>query len=370
MSFKVYVSTSERSGLFYASLIAGELRRTDPGVEIFGTSEVEHLRANAQELAPVGFAKGIKTSPGVLERMRDIERNVRLIKPDIFLAVAWSEPNTILGLRLRDMRGMRRVFFAPPQLWAWGRWRSSLLKKGYHLLLALYPREASFLKSLGLNARFAGNPLKALLEPYSRKRSTDTAQAGRIALLPGSRNSEKSSNISILRGFVKEWRKENPKDTFSWLFLTPEEARAERSFPGEGEEVAQGMARFEELADADLALVTSGTASLETALLGVPQIVFYSMPRLELALARTLTRVKHFALPNLVMGKEVVAERINPTTHDLMTLAKQIISCRQSGYDLGKRIQSELTPLTNERLSLELLLIDNRIGRVRAKEAL
>jgi lipid-A-disaccharide synthase len=366
VSVKVYFSTSERSGLFYARLLGEELMRMSPGVEIHGLRDDG---AERNELAPVGFAGGIRTSGSVLERMREIEHEVRLIKPDLFLAVAWSEPNTILGLRLRDVKGMRRVFFAPPQLWAWGRWRARLLKKGYHLLLALYPREARFMRSLGLNALFAGNPLKELLEPYFRERSTEPGRKRTIAMLPGSRKSEKNSNIALLREFAREWRKENPEDRFSWLFLTAGEAREESGALGEKEVSVGGRQRFVELAKADLALVTSGTASLETALMGIPQIVFYSMPRVEIALARTFTRVKHFALANLVMGKEVVTEIINPTTYDLMSLASKAIFHPHLYHDLGRRIQSELTPLTNESLSLELLLIDNRIGRVLTKEA-
>lgn len=369
MSVKVYFSTSERSGLVYARLLADQLKRLDPGIGIYGAVEEKQPLSSSQELSPVGFAGGLRVSGNVLERMREIEREVRHIKPDLFVAVAWSEPNTILGLKLRDIKGMRRVFFAPPQLWAWGKWRSCLLKKGYHLFLALYPREAQFLKSLGLDAVFAGNPIKDYLEPYHHRPHAHATRTRRIALLPGSRNSEKKNNIRLLGNFVKEWRRKNPQDIFSWLFLAPQEALSEISIDDKGAGVFAGKARFKELAKADFAIVTSGTASLETALLGVPQIVFYSMPGLELALAKALTGIKHFALPNLVMGKEVVTERINPLVPDLIELAKQILSKRQSGADLREFIKSELTPLTNENLSLELLLIDNRIGRVRTKEA-
>ncbi len=369
MSLKVYLSTSERSGFVYARLLSRELKRMDPDVEIYGLTESAAVKAGSQELAPVGFVQGARASGNVLDRVKDIEREVRLINPDLFLAVAWSEPNIVLGMRLRDMKGMRRVFFAPPQLWAWGRWRTSLLKKGYHLLLALYPREALFLKSLGLNAVYAGNPLKGFIEPYFLQRREKGYNSQKIALLPGTRDNEKSTNLRLLREFVKEWRKINPGYTFSWLFLTAGEAEAERAFMGEGEVAVAGDARFRELASARLALVTSGTASLETALAGVPQIVFYCMPGLELALARVLTRVRCFALPNLVMGRNVVIERINPKKPDLVALSQQMLSEERSGCGLGELIHSELTPLTNGSLSLELLLIDNRIGRIRTKEA-
>ncbi len=347
---KVYVSTAERSGLLYASLIAQGLKTEQPDVEIIWGDRP------AESEATVGFAAGARQAGSIREKMRRIERGVRSVKPDVFLAVAWSEPNTLLGLRLRDMKQMRRVFFAPPQLWAWGRFRATLLKKGYDALLCLYPGEAKFLTSLGLPAYFAGNPLARHLAQYSRREKRTKKPARTIALLAGSRHSEKSRHQMLLSGFMRRWREFHPNDKAVWLFLTEREAlRAERFLDGHDKAVG-GEERYRVLAKTDLAVVTSGTASLETALLGIPQVVFYSLSGLEMTLIKSLTRVRLFALPNIILTKRVVPELLNPSVDELLEHGQRTICRRKESCDIAKELHLALTPLDNTSSFFRLIL--------------
>jgi len=104
-----------------------------------------------------------------------------------------------------------------------------------------------------------------------------------------------------------------------------------------------GEARYRVLASADLAVVASGTACLETALLGTPQVVFYSLPRLEVALIRMLARVKHFALPNVIIAEDAVPELLNPHVGDLVEEAKSTICKSKEARELAIRLRKELT---------------------------
>lgn len=334
-ALRVYISTAERSGALYAGLISQELKKA--GAQIIWPAALQEGNA------PVGFAAGIEGAGEALVRMKRIEREVRRVKPDVFLAVAWSEPNTILGLRLKDMKGMRRVFFAPPQLWAWGRFRATLLRKGYDTLLCLYPREAAFLRSLRLPAHFAGNPLVEHLTTYfDVKRKTSKASRS-IALLAGSRPSEQSRHKTLLKGFRDAWRQLYPKDRAIWLFLREREAKDAQLSLDSPDEAIGGKARYRALAGSDLAVVASGTACLETALLGTPQVVFYSLPRLEVALIRMLARVKHFALPNVILAEDVVPELLNPSREDLVEEAESAIQKPEKSRELAIRLRKELT---------------------------
>lgn len=337
-SFRVYVSTAERSGLLYAGLLVEQLKRESPQVEIMWGANPEASDA------PVGFAAGIEAVGSAIAKMRRIELEVRKSKPDVFLAVAWSEPNTILGLRLRDLRGMRRVFFAPPQLWAWGRFRATMLRKSYDALLCLYPKEAAFLRSLGLPARFAGNPLVEHLAPcFDAKRKTSRT-ARSIALLAGSRPAEQSRHKRLLEGFRDAWRQLYPGDSALWLFMREREAKDARiALDGDDRAIA-GEARYRALAGADLAVVASGTASLETALLGTPQVVFYSLPRAEVTLIRLLARVKRFALPNVILAEDAVPELLNPSVGNLVEEAESAIQKPEKSRELAVKLRRELTP--------------------------
>ncbi|MBN2378203.1 hypothetical protein JXM67_00155 [candidate division WOR-3 bacterium] len=341
---RVFISTAERSGELYAALIADDLRMNYSNVEILG------FRDKECELAPVGFGAGVASASNVMVKMGSIEREVRRLRPDVFLAVAWSEPNTILGLRLRDIRGMKRVFFAPPQLWAWGRWRSGLLRRGYDALYCLYPKEARFLRSLNLPAYFRGNPLVRHLRPYFKSKRDRNL----IALLPGSRSCEKSRHINLLTQFRRRWLSLYPSSKAVWLFLTSEEAR-EATLPLEyGDGAVGGESRYAELARAGLAVVTSGTASLEAALLGTPQAVFYTMPGFEVALARTLTHVRHFALPNIILGERRVPELLNPSVESLLEAALNL--SREEGRKLATRLRTELSaPIDKPPFPLSML---------------
>lgn len=333
---QVYISTAERSGALYAGLIGNKL--TQAGAEVVWPAALQ------ESDAPVGFAAGIGGAGEALVRMKRIEREVRRLKPDVFLAVAWSEPNTILGLRLRDLKGMRRVFFAPPQLWAWGRFRATLLRKGYDALLCLYPREAAFLDSLGLPARFTGNPLIEHLKQYPDKKRNAPKDSRVIALLAGSRPSEQSRHRTLLEGFRDAWRRLYPKDRAIWLFLTEGEARNANLLLDTQDKAIGGKARYGALAGSDLAVVASGTACLETALLGTPQVVFYSLPRAEATLMRLLTRVKRFALPNVILAEDAVPELLNPSVGNLVEEAESAIEKPERSREIAIRLRKELTP--------------------------
>ena len=333
---QVYISTAERSGALYAGLISQELKKA--GGEVIWPGSFEEGNA------PVGFAAGIEAAGSAIAKVRRIEREVHRVKPDVFLAGAWSEPNTILGLRLRDLKGMRRVFFAPPQLWAWGRFRATLLRKGYDALLCLYPRQAAFLHSLGLPARFTGNPLVEHLTPYFDVKRKTSRTSRSIALLAGSRPSEQSRHRTLLEGFRDAWRRLYPKDRAIWLFLIEREAKDARLSLDAPDKAIGGKARYRALSDADLAVVASGTACLETALLGTPQVVFYSLPRLEVALIRMLARVKRFALPNLILGEYAVPELLNPSVENLVEEAQTILQKSERSRELAIRLRNELTP--------------------------
>jgi len=300
----------------------------------------------------VGFAAGTASAASALARMRRIEREVHALRPDVFLAVAWSEPNTLLGLRLRRMGGIRRIFFAPPQLWAWGRWRAALLRRGFDALLCLYPGEAKFLRGLGLAALFAGNPLLEHLAPHFNARRRGSSKT--IALLAGSRRMERSRHAALLKEFAEIWCRSHPEYRTVWLFASGAEAEAARPVCGLA---VGGEARYAVLAEAEAAVVASGTASLETALLGTPQVVFYSLPRLEKALVRTLTRVRRFALPNVILERDAVPELLNPGADELVQAVEGALAQPQGFAALASRLREELAPPLDNSKSLFRIIL-------------
>ena len=249
------------------------------------------------------------------------------------------------------------MFFAPPQLWAWGSFRATLLRHGYDALICLYPKEAEFLRSLRLPAYFAGNPLVWHLVPYFDMRKKPSKDSRTVVLLAGSRPSEQARHMGLLKEFKDTWRGLYSKDRFCWLFLTQGEANDACLHLDKKDKATGGKARYRTLADADLAIVASGTASLEAALLGTPQVVFYCLPHLEVFLIRLLTRVNLFALPNLVLGEYVIPELLNPSVEDLVERAESIVQKPKSSRELAIRLRNNLaTPLDNRSTLFRLIL--------------
>lgn len=349
---RIYISTHERSGSLYAGLIAAGLKRYLPHIDIVRTIDRDRD-------APVGFGAGLSRIPSTLRQMKQIEDEVRKTKPDIFLAVAWSEPNILLGLRLRGLKGMRRVFFAPPQLWAWGRFRTRWLKKGYHSLVCLYPGEARFMKALGLNAHFAYNPLATFLEPHYRTKWKMPGDSRTIALLPGSREKELKRHLPLLDRFRQIWKRNFPRDRFVWLLLNKDQIRRVNGLLSDDDVVISGEQRYSELAKTDLAVVASGTACLETALIGTPQIVFYTLPRGELVLAKLLTRASRFALPNIILAADdAVSELLNPAPEDLLTAAESTLTDPCHGKTTALRLRRILGGPLDKRESLFRIILN------------
>lgn len=274
---KIAVITGEASGRLYAGLVERALVAARPDTEI------ARFDAGREGDEVLGFAEGLRAAPRLERRLRDVHRRIAMAGPDLVLLTGFSNFNLPLGRACRRL-GLPVVFLAPPQLWAWGGWRVGLLRSAADRVICLFGFEADPLRRRGIPAVFVGNPLaddcRSSAEPGGRG----------IAFLPGSRPGEVARHQRLFDAVRVGGRR------FTLEPGTP-----------------PAPARYDLLAGADAAVVTSGTATLETALLGVPQVVCYRLAPATRLLARLLVRTRWFALPNILLGRETVRELLNPT---------------------------------------------------------
>lgn len=274
--------------------------------------------ADAGELALMGLAEIVRHLPRLIRLRRRVTAEIVAAQPAVFIGIDAPEFNLGLAARLKA-QGIRTVQYVSPQVWAWRQGRVKGIGAACDRILCLLPFEPPFYADHGVEARFVGHPLadQFPMQPdrdAARTALGFTADDTVVAVLPGSREGEVSRLAEPFAGACA-WLASHRPDT---RFVAPMvnaavRARFEAEWgeraPGLPVQVTDGRAR-EALAAADVVLVASGTATLETLLSKRPMVVAYRLAGLTAFLLRRLglVKVKHFSQPNLLAGRAVVPE--------------------------------------------------------------
>ena len=320
---QILISAGEASGEMYAARLSKALRART-GAHLFGLggpcmreAGVE-LVADSSEVAVVGISEVLRKIPALRRTMRRLVEEAARRKP--VLAILTDFPGFHLRLARRlSWQGVRNVYFICPQFWAWRPWRVRLVQKRFERALCIFPFEEEFYRRAGMSVNFIGHPLvddvlvrnapQERAEDFVRKYSLGfDAERPIVALLPGSRPSEISQNWPEM---LAACRALHPRCFFQYVVaLAPGIAAAQlagyppRDLPMRAVEGAT----YEALAAASVAIISSGTATVEASLIGTPMVVVYRVSGTTAFLARRLVRTPFFAMPNLIAGRRVVPE--------------------------------------------------------------
>ncbi len=319
-SERLLISCGEPSGDLYGAELVRHLRAERPGLEVFGlggdhlAAQGARLHAHVRDLAVVGLVevlRHLRRLRGVFDGLvAEVERD----PPRAAVLVDYPDFN----LRLADAlhrRGVPVVYYVSPQLWAWRRGRMRQVRRSVTRMLVIFPFEEALYRDASVPVTFVGHPLVELVrrEPdragFLRELGLDPARPT-LALLPGSRGKELAYNLPTLREAVRRILARRP-DVQPLLALAPSlEPQAARALLGDlPVQVVAGRTQAV-VSTAALALVASGTATVETALLETPMVVVYRLSPLTYALGRPFVRVAHFAMVNLIAGRPLVPELI------------------------------------------------------------
>jgi lipid-A-disaccharide synthase len=312
----------ESSGDQLGAALIDALRARVPAMQCFGVAGPRMIAAgceawaNAEELAVMGLAEVLRHLPRLLRLRRRLIARFVAARPQVFVGIDAPEFNLGLAARLKA-RGLCTVQYVSPQVWAWRQGRVRTIGRACDLVLCLLPFETSFYASHGVHAVFVGHPLadQIALDPDrgAARRALHIAQdATLIALLPGSRVAEVSRLGADFAGAAAWIASQRP----AVQFIAPMATQAvRRVFEREAAAILprirliDGGAR-EALAACNVALVASGTATLETLLSKRPMVVAYRLAAATVFVARRLALVKspYMALPNLLAGRALVPE--------------------------------------------------------------
>jgi len=313
---KYYIIAGEASGDLHASNLIRALKKQDADADIRawggdlmeeqGAKLVKHYR----DLAFMGFVEVLFNLLTILKNIRFCKRDIISWQPDVLILVDYPGFNLRIA-EFAHKKGLKVIYYISPQIWAWKKSRVHAIKKHVDKMLVILPFEKDFYAEYNYSVEFVGHPLLDALptdlsdEELFRKEN-NLGNKPIIALLPGSRKQEIEKMLKIMLNVV---------DSFlDYQFVIAGAPSVDDRFYQaiiKDKEVAFVKNRTQELLLASTAaLVTSGTATLETALLNIPEVVCYKGSTLSYQIAKRIVDIPFISLVNLIMEKEVVKELI------------------------------------------------------------
>jgi lipid-A-disaccharide synthase len=316
----ILLSAGEASGDMYAALLATALKqRAD--VQLFGMGGPQMRAAGVEiivdyaEVSVLGITEVLKKLPSLRRAMRRLVEEAQRRRPPLAILTDFPGFHLRLARKLSPL-GSRNIYYICPQFWAWRPWRVNLVRRRFAQALCIFPFEERFYRDAGVAVEFIGHPLVGKVKAnmscaeFCAEHRLNADQPI-VTILPGSRREEIAYHAAILAEALTQLRSVIP-EVQAVVAVAPGVNRTElEACFGSGNAVRFVTgATYDALAAADLAIVSSGTATVEAALLGKPMIVIYRLSPLTAKLAKPLVRTKFFSMVNLIAGREIVPELI------------------------------------------------------------
>lgn len=316
---KYYIIAGEASGDLHGSNLVASIRQKDPGAKIraWGGEKMRRNGANVvknyHDLAFMGFVEVLMNLNTILKNFNICKKDITEFNPDALILIDYPGFNLKIA-KWAKKKGFKVFYYISPQVWAWKRRRVYTIKKVVDKMLCILPFEKKFYDNYDVDCQFVGHPLLdeiAKVEPVDKdkfyKANRLNPKKELIALLPGSRKQEVSRMLTVMLDVVKMF----PNYQFVIACAPSLPVSYYKRIIGEKSNVRLVLNRTYQLLQlSSAAIVTSGTATLETALLDVPEVVCYKANKISYLIARQVARVKYICLVNLIMDRLVVKELI------------------------------------------------------------
>lgn len=354
MGKKIFLLAGEASGDLHGANLAMALKAVRPDIELegWGGPKMEAARVNLyrtlKDLAFMGFVE-------VLANIFTIKRNFTLIKnhlsghkPDALVLIDYPGFNLKIA-KWAHRQGIRVFYFISPTVWAWKADRANIIRESVEQLYCILPFEVDFYKQLNYDVTYVGNPLVDSISRFTPDEGFLAAhnfcKGAYIAVLPGSRHQELKRILPVMVGAMAQLPQK--KFVIARTSLLPEEeftSILDRIHPDWKKNVSIVTDKtYDVLFNASSAMVTSGTATLETALLNIPQVVCYAANSLNILIAKAFVKVKYISLVNLIPDKAIVKELIQQDL-TVSNLSKEVLKL-EGNADYRKNMLNEYAKL-------------------------
>ncbi|MFA5082546.1 MAG: lipid-A-disaccharide synthase [Hydrogenophilaceae bacterium] len=321
----VGIVAGEASGDLLGSLLIKSLREQHDELDFQGIAGAKMQAQGARSLFPMetlsvrGYVEALSSLNKILAIRRRLAGHLLKQRPKLFIGIDAPDFNLALETRLKRA-GIPTVHFISPSIWAWRKERIHKIRKAVSHMLLIFPFEAAIYRDAGIPATYVGHPLAyALPAQPNRKAAREklglNPEATYVALLPGSRQSEVQQLATLFLETAKRLHADNPDIRFLVPLATQETRRLfEAAIHGQGAAELPIRILFghshDALQAADAAIVASGTATLEAALLGCPHVITYRVPWLTYKLMMSRAYLPWVGLPNILANRDVVPELI------------------------------------------------------------
>ncbi len=311
---RYYIIAGEASGDLHGSNLIKELHKKDAQAEIHcwggdkmqlaGATLVKHYR----ELAFMGFAEVLMNIRTIFRNLAFCKKDILGFKPDVLILIDYPGFNLRIAKWAKE-NNIRVVYYISPQVWAWKENRVKMMKQCIDKMLVILPFEKDYYKTKwNWEVEYVGHPLVEEVEKRRQETTEDSlSQKHVIALLPGSRKQEILKKLPVMLEVSKSFPQ--------YQFIVAKAPGLDDTFYSSMLQQYNNVSSVSNktyalLQQSTAALVTSGTATLETALFGIPEVVCYKGNEISYQIAKRLVNIKYISLVNLIMDKEIVKELI------------------------------------------------------------
>jgi lipid-A-disaccharide synthase len=325
---KFYIIAGERSGDLHGSNLIKALKQQKPNAEIrcWGGDAMEEaggeLVTHYREMAYMGFWEVVKHLGAIRNKIKFCKEDILNFKPDAIILIDYAGFNMRIAKFAKD-HNIPVHYYISPKVWAWNQKRALKIKKNVDYMYVILPFEKEFYRRFDFEVDYVGNPLLDAIRDFKPKENFPFKDKNVIAVLPGSRQQEVEHMLDNLQKVTQKFPEEH--------FVVAGVKNLDKSLYARVENQPNVSLVFEEtydlLSNAKAALVTSGTATLETALFNVPQVVVYKTGKISYAIAKKVVKVEFISLVNLILQKEAVKELIQEkfTVKNLSNELKHIL---------------------------------------------
>jgi lipid-A-disaccharide synthase len=355
---KILIIAGEASGDLHGANLVREIKQRDSSIVFFGVGSRQmegagvKLLADASEISVVGATEVLTHLRPIYRVFSRLKRFLAEERPDLLILIDFPDFNIMLGKRAKKI-GIPVLYYISPQVWAWRKNRVYKIARLVEAMVVVFPFEVELYKRAGVDVRFVGHPLTDIVQsPYNQAEAKeqfglDPAKRT-IAILPGSRKKE---ILSLLPDMLSAAEILNRRfndiqyilpvaPTLSQDFIRTFIARSEVPVT-----ITDGKV-YDVLRASDVALVTSGTATLETGLMAVPMVIVYRISALSYFIGSLFINVDHIGLVNIVAGKRIVPELIqHDATPGKMADTLETLIVDQNNY---QNIRSQLSSIRSQ----------------------
>ncbi|MGQ0829988.1 MAG: lipid-A-disaccharide synthase [Bacteroidota bacterium] len=347
---KYYIIAGEASGDLHASNLMKELKVLDTNAEFRcwggdlmkkqGAELVKHYR----DLAFMGFTEVLMNLRTILNNISFCKTDVLANRPDVLILVDYPGFNIRIA-EFAKAAGIKVFYYISPQIWAWKQSRVHKIKRVVDKMFVILPFEKEFYQRFDFPVDFVGHPLLDAVQNYSEQLGSLSVDTNKpiIALLPGSRKQEISTMLPLMLSIKSQYK------NYQFVIAGAPSLNNEfyQKFITDADVKIVFNQTYQLLQKSEAALVTSGTATLETALFGIPEVVCYKGGVISYSIAKTLIKVKYISLVNLIMDKLIVTELIQNELNET---------------NLKVELDKLLEPATRSRIIADYIELKQKLG--------